>query len=322
MPHELTITNGKAEMFYYGDTPWHGLGTKVDHALTAWDAIKAAGLDWTVQKRMLFLKNGDDLTESNAYATVREDNGLVLGIVGSDYTIVQNHEAFAFLDSLTVSTEAKYHTAGSIRGGKKIWLLAKLPGSMVVKKDDLIDKYLLLLNSHDARTALKVMFTPVRVVCQNTLMLAFKGAQMLVSVRHNQPLEAQIMKARYVLGISSKYFTEQERIFNIFADTRLSESEIKDYFRNVFIEEESVEGDESLHAKKRLDLLLRLHEEGAGAELSRGTLWGAYNAVVEYVDHHRVGFDNPKYLGGLLVGSGLKVKTDAYRKALETSVNY
>jgi phage/plasmid-like protein (TIGR03299 family) len=181
MAHELEIRNGEASMFYVNEVPWHGLGTRLSGPATAAEAIKAAKLDWTVAKVPLYAVQGEtSVRVPDAYGVIREDLWgqpacPVLGIVGKHYTPLQNAEAFTFFDPIVGQNAAIYHTAGAIRDGERIWLLAKLPSQIVVVGDDVADKYLLLSNSHDGGSAVQVKFTPVRVVCNNTLTLALSS---------------------------------------------------------------------------------------------------------------------------------------------------
>ena len=199
MAHELSVQNNKAEMFYYGDRPWHGLGTAVDHALTASEAIEAAGLDWLVEKREIFFKSRDDSGEekyeqAKGFATVRTDLNIPLGLVSDKYQPIQNHEAFNFIDTLVASREAKFHTAGALFDGEKVWILAKLPGHITVKGDDMVDKYLVLMNAHNGKSALRCFFSPIRVVCMNTLRQALASAETTVSIGHKGNIQHKVVE--------------------------------------------------------------------------------------------------------------------------------
>jgi len=184
-------------MAYFGDTPWHSLGVKLDHPATAEEAIISSGLDWQVRKEPLFLAAYagsmavGQIIEDH-YATIRSTDRAVLGVVGDRYQPLQNREAFGFFDYVVGQGAAVYHTAGSLSGGRRIWLLAKLPETIKVRGNDIVDQYLLLSNGHDGSTAVQIKLTPIRVVCNNTLSLALRDGHKVYSVRHTASVAEKI----------------------------------------------------------------------------------------------------------------------------------
>ena len=176
MAHNLNEANGKTSMMYVNEVPWHKLGTKLENPATAAEAIQAAGLDFNVVKKTL-TTTAPDLPVVGHYATVRTDNLQVLGVVGSRYEPIQNRDAFTTFDELVGEGEAIYHTAGVLGKGERIWILAKLPDYIRVNGDDLVEKFLLLTNSHDGSGPVRVKLTPIRVVCENTLTVALDGRE-------------------------------------------------------------------------------------------------------------------------------------------------
>lgn len=166
-------------MFYVRDVPWHGLGTNVEDALSSNEALTAAGLDWNVVQKEI--KTIDNIPIPNVKANVREIDNKVLGIVSDRYKVLQNLEAFQFTDEL-LGGDILYETAGSLQGGRKVWLLARLSNKYKFQDDEIVP-YLVLSNSHDGNAPVRVAMTPVRVVCQNTLNLALKKAKRSWSVR-------------------------------------------------------------------------------------------------------------------------------------------
>ena len=155
-----------------GPSPWHNLGIPLNHPATAREAIEIAGLDYTVVKRPLESSTG---TKKDSFVTVRTDTGDVLGTVGQIYEPVQNRDAFGFFDTLVSEHKAVYETAGVNGLGERIWILAKLPGYIMVHGNDIVNKYLLLINSHDGSLPVRVKVMPIRVVCNNTLTSDFRG---------------------------------------------------------------------------------------------------------------------------------------------------
>ena len=199
-------------MMYVGGVPWHGLGTVLDKPATAEEAIQAARLDWQVKKLPLYASEGDGsllrLPVPDKYAVARENSFDVLGVVGSSYTPVQNREAFAFFDPIVGKQAAIYHTAGALGKGERVWILAKLPDSIRVVGDDITDKFLLLTNSHDGTSSLQVKFTPVRVVCQNTLSLAINQGGAGIKISHHTDIHQRLKAAEKMLGIVHHQFDE------------------------------------------------------------------------------------------------------------------
>jgi len=176
MPANLTVNEqGQTEMFYTGEAPWHRMGTAVEHALTSADAVTTANMDWNVITSPVLYRSpltGVLQEVPNRVAVIREDTGEVFTLASDRYTPLPNRKAFEFFDSVVGAGQAIYHTAGTIKGGRKFWILAKLDGELKVTNDDVLHKYILLGSSHDASMPLSMMFTTVRVVCDNTFSLA------------------------------------------------------------------------------------------------------------------------------------------------------
>lgn len=192
-------------LFSVRETPWHGMGRILENAPTSRDAIVAAGLDWEVCQAEISVL-GMDKAIPDYYANVRSSDNAVLGIVGSRYSIVQNTEAFSFTDSL-IGEGCVYETAGSLKGGKVIWLLARLPEEIQIADDNIVP-YLCFTNTHDGSGAVKVCSTPIRVVCNNTLNLALHNAKRTWSVRHVGNIEGKLAEAAETLQLANAYLTE------------------------------------------------------------------------------------------------------------------
>lgn len=215
-------------MFYVGrNTPWHGLGVSIEAAPTSADALVAAGLDWQVVQKDVHLLNGDVIPGYKA--NVRETDGNVLGIVTDRYRIVQNEEAFAFVDGL-LGEGCTYETAGSLAGGKRVWMLAKMPESYKVL-DDEVDPYLVITNSHDGKGSIFVAMTPIRVVCQNTLNLALNGADRMWKTHHIGAISSKLNEAERTLQLGTAYMEELEIESWNLAKVKLSDEKVNDYIR-------------------------------------------------------------------------------------------
>ncbi len=188
-------------MFYVRTTPWHGLGVKVEEALSSEEALIKSGLNWQVKQQPILTKEG--LFVEGYKANVRSSDNKILGVVTDRYKVVQNSEAFAFTDNL-LGQGVRYETAGSLAEGKRVWLLAKLPAAYIIGGER-ISPYLVFSNSHDGSAAIKVAMTPVRVVCQNTLNLALCTADRIWTMNHTGDINAKLESARETFCRAENY---------------------------------------------------------------------------------------------------------------------
>ena len=340
MAHNLNIRNGQASMMFYGEEPWHGLGTKLERPATAAEAIEAARLDWTVSKVPLEARvQGRHLPVPRKYAIIRddltfddlplfrdedsEDQSPVLGIVGEQYTPLQNVDAFTFFDPIVGEKAAIYHTAGVIGNGERIWILAKLPDDIRVAGDDITEKYLLLSNSHDGNSAVNVKLTPIRVVCQNTLSQALRQGPS-ISIIHTPSLPARLQQANQLLGIVRIHYVKLEEAYQKMAARSVSAAELKTYLREVFPEPKEPENERG--KQRAADFRAqaeRLFAEGTGNSVPgvNGTLWAAYNGVVEFVDYGLPGGGRGGRLNSIWFGEGHYIKARAYDRAVSLLSN-
>ena len=165
-------------MFYVREKPWHGLGTEVKEAPTSADALIYAGLDWEVVQKDVYTRDGTRI--SGYKVNTRSTDSATLGIVSDRYKVVQNEDAFQFTDDL-LGAGVTYETAGALQGGRKVWMLARMPHRYIIAGDE-IAPYLVVMNSHDGSSGIKVAMTPIRVVCQNTLNLALNSAKRIWTI--------------------------------------------------------------------------------------------------------------------------------------------
>ena len=331
MSHELEIRpDGIASMAYAGETPWHKQGTKVEGAMTAEQAITSAGLDWAVNKVPIYIMIRGKISKvEDKIAIVRETDHHVLSVMTPNYEPVQNRDAFKFFDNVVNTKEAKYDTAGSLRGGRQIWVLAKVNGGngTISIKGDAVDKYLLLMNGHDGTSAVKMFFTPVRVVCMNTLAAAIASAIRAETFysRHTGDIQGRMEKAREILGITLKYYEGFEEVANSLAAKQLSPGEMPKLLAAAFGTTGSVRPEDVIDiesfSKKRQEEMVKVQRlfEGEGKGLDepgiRGTKWAAYNSVVEYVDYERqYRGDNAddNRLQNTWLGTGIQIKNRAW----------
>ena len=209
-------------MFYTRTAPWHGLGTRVEEALTSKDALIYAGLDWQVLQEPVYTSAGELV--SGYKANVRDTDRNILGIVSDRYKIVQNEETFSFTDAL-LGEGVKYETAGSIANGKIVWMLAKMPQRYIIS-GDAIEPYLVFSNTHDGSGAIRVAMTPIRVVCQNTLNLALRGAQRSWSARHTSNVLNRLDEARETLQLADKYMNRLGKVIDELNQKKLSDKKV------------------------------------------------------------------------------------------------
>lgn len=298
-------------MMYYGATPWHKLGNKVEEAQTSEQAINAAGLNWGVNKVQLQRVDGPAV---DSFATVRTDTNKTLGVVGNVYKPLQNKQAFSFFDAVVGEKAAMYHTAGALGNGECVWMLAKLPGYIRTVGDDVSEKYLLLTNRHDGKGAVEVMFTPIRVVCQNTLNVAMGSTEKKFKARHTGMLGSKIRDVREYLGIIDTKTQLFEEATRKLATVQLTREAWTNYIKNTGL---IADDPKSSRAYNIMEDVSRLFEHGKGQDMpgAKGTAWGAFNAVVEYVDYQRA-TRGDKRSESILFGSGANIKQKAWDNAL------
>ena len=269
--------NNVETMFSFRDVPWHGLGTIVEEALTSEEALKMAGLDWTVRKQEIV--HADRRT--GYYMNVRESDETVLGIVGGRYAPVQNNEAFDFTDAL-VGNGITYETAGSLDNGKRIWLLAKMEDHAIL--GDVVEPYMVLTNSHDGFGCLKVCMTPVRVVCQNTLNLALRNAKRTWKTRHSGNMESKLVEAQETLELASSYMAGLEKAADDLHKIKVAPIQFDRLKNELFPVTEEM-------GKRKEESQVLLQEALTNAwtvdDLGnhRGTGWGFMNAISDMSTH-------------------------------------
>lgn len=214
-------------MFFVRNVPWHGLGRRVENAPSSEEALKLAGLDWEVIQKPVFTEDWKKIPDF--YANVRSSDHSVLGVVTSRYKIVQNKDAFAFTDDL-LGNGVTYETAGSLRNGKKVWILARMPQTFRIAEDKVLP-YLVFSNSHDGSGAIKVAMTPIRVVCNNTLNLALNSAERIWSTAHTGDMESKLDDARMTLFMAQDYMNKLSQEADILCRKRVSDAAVQEYIK-------------------------------------------------------------------------------------------
>ncbi len=312
MAHEVET------MAYFGQRPWHGLGTALDESdLYDWtSASKKAGLDWTVE--LVPLVTADTQAQVDHRAVRRTSDSKVLGVVGPRYAPLQNRDAFGWFTPFLDAREAALHTAGSLRGGSRIWVLAKLNRDpLVIAQGDEVEKFILLSHGHDGSLAVRCGFTPVRVVCANTLAMAHgSDASKLIRVRHTEDVLENLANIREVMDLANAEFEATAEQYRLLARKSINQADLRRYVKKVFKVEDDQEG--STRMKNIMEEIVRLTEAGRGNDLPsiRGTLWTAYNGVSEYLTYNR-GRNPDNRLNSLWFGDSANTNRLALEVALD-----
>ena len=266
-------------MMYVREKPWHGLGTEVSEAPTSADALRLAGLDWEVLQKNIQVCGGSKI--DNYKANIRSTDGAVLGVVSDSYKIVQNADAFSFTDEL-IGGDVRYETAGSLRGGKKIWLLAKMPERKIA--GDAVEPYLCFSNTHDGTGAIRVCMTPIRVVCNNTLNLALNTAKRQWSARHTGNIEQKMQEARMCLQLADAYMDGLGDYADKLANKTINDEELDKILNEMFPVEENDSERKKTMAKKAKDEFMVCYWRPDIAQFLN-TAWGVVNAMSDMVSH-------------------------------------
>lgn len=268
-------------LFYVRETPWHGLGTRVLTAPTSKEALGLAGLDWQVVQEPIYTET-EELIEGYK-ANVRDSDRKVLGVVTDRYKVIQNEEAFAFTDEL-LGEGVRYETAGSLQGGKKVWLLAHMPHEYIISGER-ISPYLVFSNTHDGSGAIKVALTPIRVVCNNTLNLALNTAKRSWSMIHTGDIKGKMEEAKNTLFMAEKYMDALGKEFETLRMISMSDDKVLEYINELLPVDESATP-QQIRNMKRLqeDMKLRYFEAPDLKDLGKSA-YRFVNAVSDFATH-------------------------------------
>lgn len=312
MAHEID------SIAYFGAKPWHGLGTVLEEAdCYDWPAAaRKAGLDWQVE--LVPLQTADTNVAVEHRGVRRSTDGRVLGVVGPRFAPLQNTDAFAWFQPFLDAKEARLETAGALRGGSRVWVLAKLNLTPIeIAKDDVVEKFLLLSHGHDGSLAVRVGFTPIRVLCSNTMAQAHAAdASKLIRLRHSKSLVTSLANIREVMNLANQEFEATAEQYRLLARRDINQADLRKYVRRVL----KVDDGEVASARlaNQIDRIIGLAEAGRGNDLPavRGTWWAAYNGVSEWLGYAR-GRSQATRLDSLWFGDGAAVNKTALQVALE-----
>ncbi len=328
MAHNINYNEKTNQFSFFSvkEKPWHGLGQIVQDYPTSAEALKFAGLDYEVTKEDIYTTSYNcdgqpmDITKRilTHSATMRKDTGAVLGIVGRDYEIVQNLDAFSFFDSIVGGDGIQYETAGALGKGERIFITAKLPGYIKVGREDLIEQYLFLTTSHDGFGSITAAFTPIRIVCNNTLNAALRNCSNSIKIRHTANAKERLEQAHKVMGISSQLSVQLEQSFNNWTKVKVTDPELQRLIQLAMVPNKEVL--ENIQNCKWDELSAcfnnicnsvfeyAVSSPTQQTETTRGTLFGAYNSVTGYFQNVRSYKNDESKLKSLLYGGTAQVR--------------
>lgn len=268
-------------MFYVREKPWHGLGTEVQEAPNSEDALIWAGLDWQVEQKPVFA--GDGTLIPGYKVNIRDRDGAPLGIVTDRYKVVQNEDAFQFTDDL-LGEGVTYETAGALQGGRKVWLLARMPHRYIIAGDE-IAPYLVVMNSHDGSSGIKVAMTPIRVVCQNTLNLALDSAKRIWTTKHTENVMSRVYEARETLELAEAYMGELGRGIDALSKIKLTDKQVMEFMAEFFpVELDMPEAQRKNNLRLLEDMKLRYWEAPDLSNVDKNG-YRFINAVSDFATH-------------------------------------
>lgn len=327
MAHNLNINEqtGKASFFAVKEKAWHGLGTILKECPNSEEAIRHADLDFEVEKKDLYCNIGDNsVIVPDKFATVRKDTGDIFGVVGSKYTVVQNKDAFSFFDAIVGEGAAVYETVGALDKGQTIFITCKLPGYIKVAKDDLIEQYLFLTSSHDGSGAIQAAFTPVRIVCNNTLNAALRQCSNKVSIRHTASAKERLEQAHKIMGITHKVSDQIAEVFQAMTKKKITDRQLIDYIKRSLAPRQEILS--KLDAKEEMSsrfnnlveecLVYAQTSPTQQTSATKGTVFGAYNAITGYYQNVKSFKDTNDKVGSLMYGTAYNRTQKAFDLAL------
>ena len=341
------------------DVPWHGLGNSIDPGATPKEMMVASGLDWTVSKRplwtdvspamvsdVIYVPGSNSLMRVPDYfALVRDSDCKILGPAGKEYIPTQNAQAFDFFKKFCDAGRMQMETAGSLQGGKQVWVLAKLGKQFTLPGGDEVGGYLLFSSPHYWGKSLLIKFTAIRVVCANTLAMAMSESSHGKGFRmpHVRAFDAEVAReAEITLSIASEMLESFEATATKLAATKVDADVVVRYVADIFQPEEIVaqlgksfysladvkqaellmdpgspKVDAGQFKRSAYDVLTAVNRQpGADLESARGTLWGSFNAVTYWADHV-AGRDRDNALYASWFGPKAVVKAQALKRAIQ-----
>ena len=313
MAHELEFVNGVAQMAYRESKgkPWHGLGTPVSDDMTPQEMMKAAGLDWEVEKVDTFYRHKGDNFKTGQQALIRSSDSKILTQVGPGWNPVQNSEAFDFFTDFVKAGDMIMDTAGSLKDGQIVWALADVRDGFSIFGGDEVKGYLLFSNPHQYGKAIDIKFVMERVVCNNTLAVALnEKGQPSVRVNHRSQFDAE--KVKEILGLSHNKVEKFKEAAEFLGSKQYDRAKLEKFFGKIFGESTQENKTLSRTAERAMEVV----ETQPGAEFRKGSWWQAYNAVT-YLADHELGRSQDTRITSAWFGSNAKRKVEALDIAIE-----
>ena len=306
-------------MAYAGETPWHGLGVSVSNELTPAQMMQKAGVNWEVHEVESFVEFNGDRIPTGQKSLIRGSDSKLLTNVGADWKPVQNETAFDFFSEFVLSGDMEMHTAGSLRDGQYVWALAKVKESFDVFGEDTVESFLLFSNPHVYGKSVDVRFTPIRVVCNNTLSMSLEGkAKNGVKVGH--PAEFNADSVKETLGLAHEKFAKYKEMAEFLGSRKVTAESLIQYYNTVFPNTSRTEMPKEVNQYEGLSRNAKLCydalEVQPGAQFAAGSWWQAFNSVT-YITDHVQGRNSDNRLHSQWFGQNQARKVVAAEKAVE-----
>lgn len=315
MSHMIEIVEGKANMAWAGQVPWHGLGVEIPADLTPDQIMAVAGVDWTVEKVPAYVDIGGRQVDIGRSALVRSSDDKVLDVVTTDWEPLQNSEAFRFFNEYVEAGDMEMHTAGSLKGGRIVWALAKIKESFTLFEGDKVESFLLFTNPHEFGKSIDVRFTNTRVVCNNTLTLSLNSASSnMARITHRSEFDAEAVKE--TMGIASSKLADYKEMASYLGSKTYNNEDIVTYFKRVFPVLSSKEPEAQKSISKNAAIALNILEQQPGFEFAPGTYWSAFNAAT-FMTNHVLGRSVDNRVQSLWYGANKNLNVKALEIACE-----
>lgn len=309
------MMTGEAEKASTLLRPWADVSKAVSKPSTVAEAMKAGSLDWDVVMCSLVTADEARLEIPEHFATVKQDTQTILGVVGSQYTIIQNRDAFSFFDHALSKGSATIEAVGSIDDDRRVFAVAKLPEIAEILPGDTIEHYILLVTSHDGSSALQAVFTPTRTLCQNMVFASIKTAKQSVRLKHTKNVSDSIKIAHSVVNQGNAYWLRIQGAFRYMATREADKARLTEVLQELFpskIDSKSLEmytPSQTLEVRNRIEALF--DGQAAGAPEAGHTDWGIYNAITYYIDHERNNRVGSRWESSVF-GTGVAIRQRAF----------